>query len=1181
MKNNVNVLHISDIHFGMESSTETTMIAHRENALNELLRTLSILKKEDKPDIVVISGDIAWQGKDDAYNIAKKWILELLAALELSTQQLVICAGNHDINRNKAMGISPPSTSKDADKWLSIENLENFMRPFSAFEKFCEDLGIPKLSISNLESNLIGQREITGIKFIVLNSAWFCRGDQDRGNLWIGLPQLELMQAKKQILHPDEFDKGIISIAVVHHPINWLNDEEQSTYDPRPSTYRYLSERTHLILSGHVHGAIENATRSFDRSYIIIGGAAYSGGRYRNNFSILKIDKETRDCIQIPFEFDPRNTKWEKKQEKKLFLDIEQERREEKSTELQPKNILTSSPRVKIPYRSHPFFTGRNSILNTLKEEFFSKKIGTEKVLCGMGGIGKTQIAVEFALQFQRNYDVIWWIRAENETLLLSDLEELCKELDLPIKDVDNKLIVFDVLKNWMQTNQKWLLIFDNVNDPEHIYKYLPANHQGNILITSRNEGRRNSIPIRELSVENSELFLVNSTGLEDIKSAKELALELGNLPLALEQASAYIQQSGLTLHEYLERFKFHKIEIIGKGEALNYKETVLTTWEISLNEVSKKIRKCKDFMLFCAFLSPTMIPKTLFIRNKEILPKFLRGQGLNILDLDNIFIQLRNFSLIQVEQGTFSVHPLLQTVIVSELTQEEKGYWVEQVLELLEKHSKYFVKELGFEPVVSHLIKILEHAHEINYISESVVHIAEMLSKLFFEFGNYDVAIQFGERAVRVSEKVTPFSDLLASTVYHNMGVVLCKTSELHKAKEYVEKALLPESLSIEDRINYLNTLANIELDLGYVEKAHSLIFESKRLYDEISEEIEDQTLIEPILNSLAQVLIEQGHFEEAEDILLKNIETLKEKGLDHFPIIAAVYSNLATTWLERGGYEKAKSFFKNALEVYINLFTEDHPRVAQEYNNLGLAYFYNYEFFHAKRFFRKGLELNEKLYQNHNSNIYLAKNYNNLGMALEMLENKELALKYYKKSLDIYGNLFGYDYPSAASTFYNIGNLFYLKKDFKRAIENLEKALEIDKKFNGENHLEVGKDLGKLGAIFIDAEDLETAECYSLKALNIFQTFIPNSMDVSSIHLNLSILYIKKNKLISSRQHIQESLAIALDNYGGNHKQINMVVKTYFHYLKQNNLINKERSFIQTLQRKYNLNLNVIFNN
>jgi len=336
MKNTVNILHISDIHFGMETDKQATKSAHRKNSLDQLLKALDDLELEDKPDIIVISGDISWRGKREGYLSARKWIEEeLLVTTNLTSNELIVCAGNHDINRVKALGISSPTNSKVADEWLEIENLENFIRPFEAFNEFCKELKIPELSIGSNNYSLIGQRDIHGIKFIVLNSAWFCRDNEDRGKLWMGLPQLELMQANNQIIQPYESGQGSISIGVLHHPIGWLRDEEQNTYE-RPSTYRYLSERTHLILSGHVHGAIEYPTKSFDRAYVVIGGASYAGVRYRNNFSILKIHKENRECVQIPFEYEPRYSNWDRKNEKKLFLTIEDERR----GELEKKQIL-------------------------------------------------------------------------------------------------------------------------------------------------------------------------------------------------------------------------------------------------------------------------------------------------------------------------------------------------------------------------------------------------------------------------------------------------------------------------------------------------------------------------------------------------------------------------------------------------------------------------------------------------------------------------------------------------------------------------------------------------------------------------------------------------------------------------------------------------------------------------
>src|SRR4051812_20051894 len=122
----INILHISDIHFGMESGNNFTLKAHRENALNEMLNTLSKLKEIDRPHIVVISGDIAWQGRKEAYSIASEWITKLLNLFNIGPGELIVCAGNHDLDRTKTMGIKPPNNSIEADQWLALENIENF-----------------------------------------------------------------------------------------------------------------------------------------------------------------------------------------------------------------------------------------------------------------------------------------------------------------------------------------------------------------------------------------------------------------------------------------------------------------------------------------------------------------------------------------------------------------------------------------------------------------------------------------------------------------------------------------------------------------------------------------------------------------------------------------------------------------------------------------------------------------------------------------------------------------------------------------------------------------------------------------------------------------------------------------------------------------------------------------------
>ncbi|WP_145048386.1 metallophosphoesterase [Paenibacillus xylanexedens] len=314
-----NILHLSDIHFGMESlDNKPTAYAKRKNALEGLVSTIKELNIEDRPQVIVITGDITWRGTALGFDQARIWINSLLEDLAVPKGNLIICPGNHDIDRDEAIGVLPPQSSKDADKWLSIEHYNKFIRPFHKFMDFSSALDIPTLKLHNDESNrLVGYRDVENLRFLVMNSAWFSRGNEDRGKLWLGLPQLEVMTSDGVLDRKNDLKP---TIALVHHPKEWFHDEEQNTYANRPSTYRYLAERCHIILSGHVHGSIEKPSVINDSSYLITGGASYAGENYRNNFSILKVDSALYTVTQIPFEYDPGKDEWNERRRENFSL---------------------------------------------------------------------------------------------------------------------------------------------------------------------------------------------------------------------------------------------------------------------------------------------------------------------------------------------------------------------------------------------------------------------------------------------------------------------------------------------------------------------------------------------------------------------------------------------------------------------------------------------------------------------------------------------------------------------------------------------------------------------------------------------------------------------------------------------------------------------------------------------
>ncbi len=222
----------------------------------------------------------------------------------------MFCAGNHDIDRQAADLFERPDTPARANHLLRVETLELISRPFSTFEANCRALGLPRLGIGGMESHLVGVRRHRGIRFAALNSAWFCRGNDDRGRLFVGLPQLEVMAASGQLLATDRYDEDDLTIAVVHHPEAWLSDSELAAYGDRPSPYYYLAERTHILLSGHTHGGVSEPKRIGSAALLFVGGATYDGARYRNNVSLLQLDTGARSVCRKVYEFDPRNGYW-------------------------------------------------------------------------------------------------------------------------------------------------------------------------------------------------------------------------------------------------------------------------------------------------------------------------------------------------------------------------------------------------------------------------------------------------------------------------------------------------------------------------------------------------------------------------------------------------------------------------------------------------------------------------------------------------------------------------------------------------------------------------------------------------------------------------------------------------------------------------------------------------------
>ncbi|MGZ5010619.1 MAG: metallophosphoesterase, partial [Methylobacter sp.] len=295
------ILHLTDLHFGSEGDKPSSQ-AQRKICLDSLLAELAKLDATWKPTFICITGDLVWRGADSDYAQAKQWLDQLLSTCELTYEQLIICVGNHEVDQKLAERLPRPSNAEEADSALALPLSVFLQQPFLNFIKFCETNSIPVLSLGDVESYLIGIREYHGIKFLVLNSCWFSKDKRDKGKLWMGLPHLQYMEANSQLfrIQPDHVSPPV-TIALMHHPVAWLHDEEQHAYQARPNTWDYLAMRCDVLLTGHTHGESRRADQIAEGA----GGATYADANYLNSFRLLKIDHE--NIIYKTFDFDPRS----------------------------------------------------------------------------------------------------------------------------------------------------------------------------------------------------------------------------------------------------------------------------------------------------------------------------------------------------------------------------------------------------------------------------------------------------------------------------------------------------------------------------------------------------------------------------------------------------------------------------------------------------------------------------------------------------------------------------------------------------------------------------------------------------------------------------------------------------------------------------------------------------------
>lgn len=295
----INILHLSDLHYGVQDADGGSIdLANlHKRAMDGLIKTLGTIPKDYpdwKPDIVAITGDIAWAAKESDYAQAAVFVKELLEMFDLTPEDVVLCPGNHDVDLGLSRYNPSIQSEEDSDEFLCVDAIGHRVEPFKNFAKFSKKLGIPQLNNSVKDNKtvryLFGCRDIRGVRFAVFNTAWnvYRRKKGQPESLWIGA------RLTTDVIQQKEDPANDLFVSLFHHPFKYLDDSECYLYGQKLVVSQDILKFSDVILNGHVHGEICPATFERNSSHVFISSTAFDENSLPKGCQIIRIDRSRR-----------------------------------------------------------------------------------------------------------------------------------------------------------------------------------------------------------------------------------------------------------------------------------------------------------------------------------------------------------------------------------------------------------------------------------------------------------------------------------------------------------------------------------------------------------------------------------------------------------------------------------------------------------------------------------------------------------------------------------------------------------------------------------------------------------------------------------------------------------------------------------------------------------------------
>jgi tetratricopeptide (TPR) repeat protein len=717
-------------------------------------------------------------------------------------------------------------------------------------------------------------------------------------------------------------------------------------------------------------------------------------------------------------------------------------------------------------------FTGRDDILDRLREGASSRVTAvlpesgsrtsesdrgnqTPQGVHGLGGVGKTAIAIEYAYRYRSDYDLVWWVAADQLPTARGSLAALAQRLGIeasPTAGVDGLIAaVRDALRRG-EPYSRWLIVFDNADQPEDIKDLIPPDGPGDVLITSRNhrwEAVIRTVPMDVFRPQESRDFLLKRVrrGLTEA-DAERLAKELGHLPLALEQAGAMLAETGMPADEYLRLLKEHAAEIMNEGPPSGYPRTMTAAWKLSVDAVKRSRPQALEVLRCCAFFGPEPIPRGIFFRGAQETGTTVAAVLSNPIATASVMRELARYALITLDGNTVKVHRLIQALVRDDLDAEQQAAYRHEAHVIMAaavpKNPDDDTTWPQFQGLLPHVNADAAELHRSREFD--VRDLARGVVRYLYQSGDYTSALALTERFLEQWIADSGPDDENVLRIQRHLGNIQRITGRYAEAYKVTEETLTRARVTLgEDDATTLTLRTGFGADLranGSFAAARELDAESRILLERKYGEKDARTL--RLLSSLALDHGLTSDYDTAQELYELAFSQMRRTNSGSTALdVMGAWSGISWTLRLRGNY-------KEALDV-----AQDARDYGQSSSGLGAEHLYTLRSVNAyliacRRVTDKRLDALEESREvldlatrrhgeNNPDTLAIALGMSNLLRATDAAYHEE-ALELAQATVDRFGAVYGASHPYYYGCMTNLALL-------RRNTGNAAAALEIDR--------------------------------------------------------------------------------------------------------------------------------------